>query len=242
MNPSVKVLIDINLCLRPGRVVALCGESGGGKSTVSRLIQRFYDPTAGTIEVNNVDIKRIDLAWLRKHVRVIDQDPVLPDLTIFENIALGVDDVDGVKDKDFVYNKVVEAAKLADAHNFITKCEQGYDTPIRFISRLSGGERQRIAIARALVSQASIIVCDEITSSLDTETERTIMSTLSRAMKGKAILIIAHRLSTIRAADEIVFLEKGRIVERGTHEELVQLKGRYSSYVKTLNSSADSFE
>jgi ABC-type multidrug transport system fused ATPase/permease subunit len=232
-NSFIKVLDGIDLQLSAGKVVALCGASGGGKSTVTRLIQRFYDKT---------DIKTIDLAWLRKQIRVIDQDPVLPDLTIHENIALGLDD-DSDLDKLLVQQRVVAAAKLADADNFIiTKCEKGYDTPVRFISRLSGGERQRIAIARALISHASIIICDEITASLDAETEQTVMGTLLRALKGKAVLLIAHRLSTIRHADEIAFLEKGRIVERGTHDELIQMNGRYASYVKTLNSSPDSFE
>ncbi|KAL7488796.1 hypothetical protein ACHAW6_014411 [Cyclotella cf. meneghiniana] len=242
-NPSVKVLNGIHLRLEPGKVVALCGQSGGGKSTITRLIQRFYDPTEGSILINNVDIRTIDLAWLRKQIRVIDQDPVLPDLTIHENIALGLGDEDVDKGTEYVRERVVEAAKLADAHNFITdKCEQGYDTPVRFISRLSGGERQRIAIARALVSRAPIVICDEITASLDAETEKTVIGTLSRATEGKAVLLIAHRLSTIRHADEIVFLERGKIVERGTHDELVLLNGRYSSYLKTLNSSAKRFE
>ena len=237
MNPSVKILDGIDLELKPGKVVALCGDSGGGKSTVTRLMQRFYDPTDGRIELNNVDIKNFDLTWLRKHIRVIDQDPVLPDLTIFENIALGLDDESGL-DKKFVHDRVIEAAKLADAHNFITtKCEHGYDTPVRFISRLSGGERQRIAIARALISGAPIYICDEITASLDAETERTVMNTLTHAMKGKAVLLIAHRLSTIKNADEIAVLEKGRIIERGCHETLLKLNGRYSSYVRTLGSS-----
>jgi ATP-binding cassette subfamily B (MDR/TAP) protein 1 len=241
-NSFIKVLDGIDLQLSAGKVVALCGASGGGKSTVTRLIQRFYDPTDGKIELNKTDIKTIDLAWLRKQIKVIDQDPVLPDLTIHENIALGLDD-DNDLDKRLVQERVVAAAKLADADNFITtKCEKGYDTPVRFISRLSGGERQRIAIARALISHASIIICDEITASLDAETEQTVMGTLLRALKGKAVLLIAHRLSTIRHADEIAFLEKGRIVERGTHDELIQMNGRYASYVKTLNSSPDSFE
>lgn len=243
MNPSVKVLDGISLRLQPGRIIALCGESGGGKSTITRLIQRFYDPTDGMIELNKVDIRGIDLQFLRNYIRVIEQDPVLPDLTIYENIALGLDDKVAAEDDTYVRDRVIEAAKLADAHNFITtKCEKGYDTPLSFISRLSGGERQRIAIARALISDASIIVCDEITASLDAETERNIMTTLSRAFEGKAVLLIAHRLSTIRHADEIAFLEKGRIVERGTHDELIRLNKRYSSYVKTLDPSAESFE
>ncbi|KAL7535314.1 hypothetical protein ACHAXR_010329 [Thalassiosira sp. AJA248-18] len=220
LNPSVKVLDEVDLHLKPGKIVALCGGSGGGKTSITRLIQRFYDPTQGNIELNGIDIRNLDVAWLRAQIRVVDQDPVLPDMTIFENIALGLNNAD--RGEEFVRKQVIEAAKLAEAHEFITnKCESGYDTPVRHIHRLSGGQRQRIAIARALVSRAPILVCDEITSSLDADTEKTVIGTLFNAMKGKTVLVIAHRLSTIRHADEIVFLEHGKVVERGTHEELL---------------------
>ena len=154
-------------------------------------------------------------------------------MTIFENISLGMSQNDVGRGKEYVLERVIEAAKLAEAHEFIIdKCESGYDTPIRQISRLSGGQRQRIAIARALISRVQILICDEITASLDVETEQTVLSTLFGAMKGKTLLVVAHRLSTIRHADEIVFMQDGKIVERGSHDDLMLLKGRYCDYLQ----------
>ena len=234
INPETKVLNDVDLVLRPNKIVALCGGSGGGKTTITRLLQRFYDPTEGSIEMNDIDIRSLDVAWLRSQIAVIDQDPILPDMTICENIALGLGRQKAGQDSQYVRDRVVEAAKLAEAHEFITtKCEKGYDTPVRLLHRLSGGQRQRIGIARALISRAKILICDEVTSALDADTEKVILSTLFDAMKGKSVLIIAHRMSTIRKADEILFLEHGQIVERGTHEELLLLNNRYASYLKT---------
>ena len=241
LNPTVKVLSGINLHLRPNKIVALVGGSGGGKSSITRLLQRFYDPTEGTIELNNINIKSIDVSWLRSHIRCIDQDQVLPpDMTIFENISLGMSQHDVKRGNEYVLGRVLEAAKLADAHEFIiNKCESGYDTPIRQISRLSGGQRQRIAIARALISRAQILICDEITASLDAETEKIVLGTLFRAMKGKTLLVVAHRLSTIRHADEIVFMQEGEIAERGSHDELMLLGGRYCDYLRNDHHDGD---
>ena len=235
LNPTVKVLSGINLHLQPNKIVALVGGSGGGKSSVSRLLQRFYDPTEGTIELNNVNIKSIDVSWLRSHIRCIDQEQALPpDMTIFENISLGMSREESERGREYVFERVIRAAKLAEAHEFIiNKCESGYDTPIRQISCLSGGQRQRIAIARALISSAKVLICDEITASLDAETEKKVLNTLFAAMVGKTLLVVAHRLSTIRRADEIVFMEDGKIVERGSHEELMELRGRYCDYLAT---------
>ncbi len=241
LNPTVKVLSGINLHLQPNKIVALVGGSGGGKSSVSRLLQRFYDPTEGTIELNNVNIKSIDVSWLRSHIRCIDQEQALPpDMTIFENISLGVSREEMERGREYVFERVIQAAKLAEAHEFIVnKCESGYDTPIRQISCLSGGQRQRIAIARALISSANVLICDEITASLDAETEKKVLNTLFAAMMGKTLLVVAHRLSTIRRADEIVFMEDGKIVERGSHEELMGLRGRYCDYLETDHQDHD---
>ena len=237
LHPELNVLEDISLSIRPGHITALCGGSGGGKTSITRLINRFYDPTQGRVELNGIDIKSLDVAWLRSKIAVIDQDPILPDMSIKDNIALGLSDEDSSRGEEYILERVVEAAKLSEAHEFIiNKCEQGYDTPVRHIHRLSGGQKQRIAIARALISRAPILICDEVTSSLDSETEKTIISTLFNAMKDKSVLVIAHRMSTIRHADEIIFLEHGKIVERGTHDELVQLDRRYSGYLKTHSS------
>ena len=234
MNPNVNVLQNIDLELKPGKVVAACGGSGGGKTTITRLIQRFYDPTEGSIRLNDVDIRTLDVAWLRTQIAAVDQDPILPDMTICENIALGLQKEDTRKGAEYINDRVVEAAQLAEAHDFImTKCESGYDTPIRNIHRLSGGQKQRIAIARALITKAPILICDEVTSSLDTDTEKNVINSLFKAMKDKTVLVIAHRLSTIQHADEIVFLEHGQVVEKGSHEELLKLNGRYASYLRT---------
>ena len=234
LNPELKVLNGIDLHLQPNKIVALVGGSGGGKSSLTRLLQRFYDPTEGAIELDNIDIKDIDVSWLRRHVRCIDQNQVLPpNMTIFENISLGMAQEDMKRGSDHVRDRVIEAAKLAEAHEFImNKCESGYDTNIRDICRLSGGQCQRIAIARALISNAHILICDEITASLDAETEKTVLDTLFKAMKGKSLLCVAHRLSTIRHADEIVFMDDGKIVERGSHDELMLLNGRYCDYLR----------
>jgi len=238
LHPELIVLEDISLDIRPGRIIALCGGSGGGKTSITRLINRFYDPTQGRVELNGVDIKTLNVAWLRSKIAVIDQDPILPDMSIKDNIALGLSHEDSSRGEEYAWERVIEASKLAEAHDFITnKCEQGYDTPVRHIHRLSGGQKQRIAIARALISRAPILICDEVTSSLDSETEKTIIGTLFNAMKYKSVLVIAHRMSTIRHADEIIFLEHGKIVERGTHDELVQLDRRYSGYLKTHSTS-----
>lgn len=234
LNPTIKVLDGINLHLQPNKIVALVGGSGGGKSSVCRLLQRFYDPTEGTIELNDVNIKSIDVSWLRSHIRCIDQDQILhPDMTILENISLGLSKDDVERGSEYVFDRVIEAAKLAEAHEFIVgKCVSGYRTPIRQIACLSGGQRQRIAIARALISRARVLVCDEISASLDAETEKKVIRTLFGAMKGKTLLVVAHRLSTIRHADEIVFMQDGKIVESGSHNELVLLKGRYCNYLQ----------
>lgn len=176
------------------------------------MLQRFYDPTEGSIEINGEDIKSLDVAHLRRQISVIDQDSILLDMSISENIALGLDREETDRGKEHVLGRVIEAAKLADAHDFITtKTEMGYDTPIRLIHRLSGGQRQRISIARALISKSPILICDEATSALDADTEKNVIHRLLKEIKDKAVLIIAHRMTTIRHADEVSRILGGEI-------------------------------
>ena len=267
-HPSMEVLRGINVRLRPGTVVALVGKSGGGKSTVSRLIQRFYDPTGGHITLDGQDLREYRVSWLRQQVRVVDQEPFLFDLSIKDNIAMGIDPDawgeetgetgeteekgGGVKDEVAVgvaaaaaaakkksawqMVRVVEAARLANAHDFITQqCEEGYDTMVGDGGmRLSGGQKQRIAIARALASRPRILVLDEVTAALDADTEARVMAQLFKSMHERelAVLVIAHRLSTIRHVDEINVVEGGVVVEQGNHASLMEEGGTYAALVR----------
>ena len=214
------VLRDVNLDIRHGEVVALVGMSGGGKSTLADLLPRFYDVPAGRITVDGVDIRDVTLASLRAQLAVVTQHTFLFNDTVRNNIAYG----DIAKDME----AIVAAARAANAHDFITDLPQGYDTVIGELGiKLSGGQRQRLAIARALLKDAPILVLDEATSALDNESERLVQSALERLMRNRTTLVIAHRLSTIRRADRIVVIVRGRIVEQGTHEQLLALNAEY---------------
>ncbi|MBQ9400552.1 MAG: ABC transporter ATP-binding protein [Bacteroidales bacterium] len=221
---SREVLSHIDLEIPKGKTVAIVGASGAGKSTLVDLIPRFYDPDSGRITIDGKDIKELSLSSLRSVMGNVNQDPILFNDTIFNNIAFGVENPDP--------DKVVEAAKIANAHDFIMEKEEGYQTNIgdRGV-KLSGGQRQRISIARAILKNPPILILDEATAALDTESERTVQEALERLMSSRTTIAIAHRLSTIKGADEIIVMDEGRIVERGRHDELIALDG----YYKKLN-------
>jgi ATP-binding cassette, subfamily B, bacterial HlyB/CyaB len=216
------VLRDVSLKIPAGQVVGIVGPSGSGKSTIAKLAQRLYQPEAGRVLVDGVDIAVLEPSWLRRQIGVVLQENILFNRSVRENIALA--------DPALPMEKVIEAAKLAGAHDFICEMPQGYDTSIgeRGVS-LSGGQRQRIAIARALIGDPRILIFDEATSALDYESESIIQSNMRDIVKGRTVLIIAHRLSTVRSADRILTIENGVIVEDGIHEVLVEGDGRYAA-------------
>lgn len=216
-----EVLHDVGFSARRGEVVALVGASGAGKTTLVDLIPRFYEPTRGRILLDGVDTRDIRLRSLRSLIGIVSQDTVLFNDTVRHNIAYAADD-------RFTQAQVEAAARAANAHGFIVELPQGYDTPLgERGTRLSGGQRQRIAIARALLLDPPILILDEATSALDTESERLVQEAIDRLLAGRTVFVIAHRLSTIVHADQILVMDRGRVVERGTHEELLGEEGVY---------------
>lgn len=213
-----QVLQDISLELQPGEMVGLVGPSGAGKSTLIQLMVRFYDPTAGRILIDGHDLRELDIGSYRTQVGMVLQDPYLFHGSIRENIAYGLEDADPAA--------IIEAARAAHAHEFICKMPQAYETIIGERGQtLSGGERQRISIARAILHNPRILILDEATSNVDTETERNIQEALDQLVKGRTVIAIAHRLSTLRRANRLLVLKDGKLVESGTHEELLQKEG-----------------
>ena len=219
-SQSVPALNDINLTIRAGEMVALVGSSGSGKTTLVNLIPRFYEPTAGRILIDGIDIQSYTLRSLRSQIGMVSQDVVLFDDSIRNNIAFGREDA---TDED-----IVQAARLAYAHDFVERLPEGYQTIVGEKGvKLSGGERQRLAIARAILRDPPLLILDEATSALDTESERVVQLALANLMKNRTTVVIAHRLSTIQQADRIMVLAGGSIVEEGTHDELLRRGGQY---------------
>ena len=218
---GTKTILDhIDLTIGKGRTVAIVGASGAGKTTLVDLVPRFYDPEEGCVRIDGTDIRQVRIADLRSLIGNVNQESILFNDTIFNNIAFGVEDA--------TMDEVIAAAKIANAHDFIMEKEGGYNFNIgdRGV-KLSGGQRQRISIARAILKNPPILILDEATASLDTESEKTVQEALERLMATRTTIAIAHRLSTIRDADEIIVMDEGRIVERGTHTELIALGGYY---------------
>lgn len=225
-RPDQQVLTGFNLTLRPGQTVALVGASGSGKSTVAALLERFYEPTGGTITIDGHDVRDLSPQWLRAEViGFIEQQPILFGTSILENIRYGRP---AASDAD-----VMDVTRQLHSHAFIAALSDGYATNVgERGAQLSGGQRQRIAIARAMLKRPTILILDEATSALDAASEADVQRALELAVENRTTLVIAHRLSTIRNADQIVVLDQGRIVEQGTHAELMQRRGRYFMLVQ----------
>ena len=217
-----EVLHDVSFDVPAGQTVGIVGPSGSGKSTFAKLVQRLYVPESGRVLIDGMDLALADPAWLRRQIGVVLQENVLFNRSVRENIAL--------VDPAMPMERVIAAARLAGAHDFILELAEGYDTIVgERGSTLSGGQRQRIAIARALVADPRILIFDEATSALDYESERIVQQNMMRIAEGRTVLIIAHRLSTVRATDRIVTLDRGRLVEDGSHDALIKTGGRYAS-------------
>jgi len=218
------ILDNINLVIEKGKTVALVGSSGAGKSTLADLVPRFHDVTGGEVLIDGINIREYSLDSVRRQMSIVTQEPILFNDTIGNNIALGF--------QDATEEQIIEAARIANAHEFIIRKEDGYASNIGDRgSKLSGGEKQRLTIARAVLKNPPILILDEATSSLDTESERLVQDAINNMMQNRTSIVIAHRLSTIRHADEIIVLQKGKIVERGNHDELILQNGFYKRLV-----------
>jgi subfamily B ATP-binding cassette protein MsbA len=222
---DVRVLHNINLKVEKGKTLALVGSSGSGKSTLADLIPRFHDTSSGQVLIDGYDIREYSVKDLRGLMGIVTQEPILFNDSIAANIALG--------NETATEADIIQAAKIANADNFIRQKENGYQTNVGDRgSKLSGGEKQRVTIARAVLKNPPILILDEATSSLDTESEKLVQDAINQLMKDRTSIVIAHRLSTVRHADEILVLQKGEIVERGKHEELIKLNGFYTRLVQ----------
>lgn len=238
---EVVVMKDVNLIVPAGKTTALVGASGSGKSTIIGLVERFYDPVGGHLYLDGHELSTLNLRWLRQQISLVSQEPTLFNTTIFHNIKHGLigtkyEDADHEKQQELV----IDAAKMANAHDFVSGLPDGYDTVVGergFL--LSGGQKQRIAIARAMVSDPKILLLDEATSALDTKSEGVVQAALDVAAQGRTTIVIAHRLSTIKTADNIVVMSQGRIVEQGSHDELLERRSAYYNLVEAQRISAE---
>ncbi len=216
-----EILRNVDLRIPAGQMIGIVGPSGSGKSTLAKLVQRLYVPESGRLLIDGVDLAVVDVTWLRRQIGVVLQENVLFNRSIRDNIALA--------DPGLPTEQVIAAAELAGAHDFILELPHGYDTMVgERGASLSGGQRQRIAIARALITNPRILIFDEATSALDYESERIIQDNMRKIGHGRTVLVIAHRLSTVRRADRIITIERGRLVEEGSHDELIRAEGRYA--------------
>jgi len=221
-SPGQYALRDVSLEVKPGQTIAIVGPSGAGKTTIANLLPRFYEATEGSILVDGKDIRTVTMQSLRQQIGIVPQETVLFNGTVYDNILYGR--------LDATHEEVIAAAKAANAHNFIDRMPDQYQTHIgERGAKLSGGQRQRISIARAILKDPRILILDEATSALDTESEKLVQQALDKLMIGRTSFVIAHRLSTVQRADMIVVLDKGRLVEQGTHSELLALGGLYST-------------
>jgi len=227
----VDTLKGVSFSAKAGQVIAVCGPTGAGKTTLISLLPRFYDPKSGRILLDGTDTRQIALKSLRDQISIVLQEPLLFSASIAENIRYGR--------LDATMEDIIAAAKNANAHDFISKLPEGYDTPLgERGAQISGGERQRVAVARAFLKDAPILILDEPTSAIDSRTEAVILDALDRLMAGRTTFMIAHRLATIRNADQILVLHHGEIVERGTHDELLQRAGLYKQLSDLQTSQA----
>jgi len=222
---SKEVLTNINLTIQKGKTIALVGPSGGGKSTLMDLIPRFHDPKSGRIKIDGLDYADLTVESIRSQLGMVNQESVLFNDTIFNNIAFAKPDATEAE--------VIAAAKIANAHDFILQTENGYQTYTGDRgNKLSGGQKQRLCIARAVLANPPIMLLDEATSALDTESEKLVQDALNKLMENRTSVVIAHRLSTIHGADLIVVIDKGEIIETGTHQELINLNGLYKKLIE----------
>ena len=242
-RPTAQVLRDFSISIPASKTTALVGASGSGKSTLVGLLERWYVPESGRIILDNIDLPEYNVKWLRSRVRLVQQEPILFRGTVFENVAKGLVDDQRSLSREEQMKLVREACKASNADEFIVELPQGYDTEVgERAGTLSGGQRQRIAVARSIISNPKILLLDEATSALDPKAEKVVQDALNRVSKDRTALVIAHKLATVKTADNIAVMSQGKIVEQGTHEELIDLDGHYASLVRAQDLGADEAE